>query len=96
MKKDRDWAQLGCLSLLLGWALLGVVLQLSGAWSNEAPGDDEGGGPFAVIGILGFIAFVVISGIRGILRGLVGRPRREAQGFPVVPRSTGETKEEVK
>ena len=95
MKKHRDWAQVGYLAVLLAWALLGTILQLSGEWRNEATGDDEGGGPIAVIGIMGVIGFFVIFGIQRIVRVLVARPPREARGFPVEPRPTNDARGEV-
>lgn len=81
MTKQRDPAQLGCLFLLLLWAILGVYLHFSGAWSAE---DSDGGGRFAVIGLLGLITFVVIFGVKAMLRLVASRWRREPQrGFPV-------------
>ena len=85
MKRPRHTVQLGCLTLLLLWAVLGAILQLSGAWSNQPPGDDEGGGPFAAIGIAGFILFVVIFGIAGAARAIAARLRRAPRGFPIEP-----------
>jgi hypothetical protein len=93
VKKERDWAQLGCLTLLLLWALLGIEIQLSGTWNNEAPGDDEGGGPFAVIGILGLILFFVIFAIRGTMRAIATRLHRKPRRFPVETRQTDDTRE---
>ena len=49
----------GCLVLLVLWALCGVAMQLTGKWHSSGPGDDEGGGVFAIIGVIGVIAYLM-------------------------------------
>ena len=84
MRKNRDPAQFGCLTLLLLWAALGIYLQVSGAWSAEG---SDGGGRFAVIGLFGLIAFVVIFGVKAAVRGVLSRARRGRSRFPVVTKA---------
>jgi len=94
VNRPRDPVQLGCLTLLLLWALLGAVLQLAGAWGGNGPADNnEGGGRFAVMGILGFILYLVIFGVARAVRAIASRPRRKSRGFPVEPIAPSEESE---
>ena len=49
-------ARIGCLGALALWALLGIAIKLTGRYNNS-----DGGGPFAVLGLLGVALFVVAS-----------------------------------
>ena len=77
-------AQFGCLTALLLFVLLGFFVEYFG--KKGPPGDDEGGGPIAALGIVGLILFFVIFAVIDIVRAIIARRRREPRGFPVEPR----------
>lgn len=68
--------RIGCLGLLLLWAIWGVYLQLTDRFG------EEGGGRFAIMGFFGLAILVIGSTIES----LTTRPPRQPPGFPVKPR----------
>jgi hypothetical protein len=84
-------AQLGCLTILLLFALLGTFVEYFG--NSGTPGDDEGGGPIAALGIVGLILFFVIFGALELLAILFKKPQ-EPQGFPIVPTSISDKRDD--
>ena len=63
-------ARIGCLSILALWALLGMMIYLTGGYENS-----DGAGPFAVVGLIGVVLFVVAS----VTDALVVRVKRRRQ-----------------
>jgi hypothetical protein len=69
-------AQLGCLVALLLFVLLVAAVEFFG---THPPGDDEGGAPIAVLGILGLVLFFLSFATIGIARAIASRTRRAAR-----------------
>ena len=65
--------RIGCLGLLALWAIGGVYLHLSDGFG------EEGGGRFAIMGLMGLAVVIVGS----VIESLTTRRPRESRGFPV-------------
>ena len=68
--------RIGCLGLLVLWAIWGVYLQLTDGFG------EDGGGRFAMMGLFGLGVVIIGS----VIESLTTRRRREPRGFPIEPK----------